>query len=109
MTIAALHQLGQYVEHYQQGGFVQTDDLTMKYVCYFDLVDFRLVLRVQGTADRMRMKRQLEVMMREVDQVASNFSGLELEFDYKPREVRDRDAENARVAEELRELSLIHI
>ena len=103
MTIAALHQLGQYVEYYQQGGFVQTDDLTMKYVCYFDLVDFRLVLRVQGTADRMRMKRQLEVMMREVDQVASNFSGLELEFDYKPREVRDRDAENARVAEDLRE------
>ena len=103
MTIAALHQLGQYVEYYQQGGFVQTDDLTTKYVCYFDLVDFRLVLRVQGTADRMRMKQQLEVMMREVDQVASNFSGLNLEFDYKPREVRDRDAENARVAEDLRD------
>merc|ERR1711988_1124566 len=34
---------------------------------------------------------------------ASNFSGLNLEFEYKPREVRDRDAENARVAEDLRD------
>merc|ERR1711959_400071 len=41
--------------------------------------------------------------MREVDKVASNFSGLNLEFEYKPREVNDRNAENARVAEDLRE------
>jgi hypothetical protein len=47
------------------------------------------------------MKRQLEVMMREVDQVASNFSGLDLEFADKPREVRDRDVENARMAQDL--------
>jgi len=38
MTIASLHRLGAYVEYYQQGGFMETKDQTMKHVCYFDLV-----------------------------------------------------------------------
>ena len=75
MTIASLHRLGAYVEYYQQGGFMETKDQTMKHVCYFDLVsscrgvpsrpkispttvsvfpqvDFRVVLRVQGQGSR---------------------------------------------------------
>ena len=104
MTIAALHQLGQYVEYYQQGGLVKNIKMGIQFVCYFDLVDFRVVLRVQGNStNRAAMVDQLEVLKREVDHVASNFSGLNLEFDYEPREVRDRTAENARLVEDLRE------
>ena len=50
MTIAALHQLGQYVEYYQQGGLVKNIKMGIQFVCYFDLVDFRVVLRVQGNS-----------------------------------------------------------
>ena len=100
MTIASLHQLGKYVKYYQQGAILESDDLTIKYLCYFDLVDFRVIIRVQDkAADRAVLVEQLEIVMSKVDEVASNFSGLQLEFDNRPREVRDLKAVNTGVAE----------
>ena len=74
MTIASLHQLGQYVKYYQQGALVKNIEIGVQYLCYFDLVDFRVVLRVQSTAANQAMiVQQLESMRRRVDEVASNF------------------------------------
>ena len=102
-TLASLHRLGPEVKYYRQGGVVRGMGSGMvKLVCFFDLLDYRLVLRVQGPKQEYDIKEYLELIMQEVLKVASNFDGLTVRLDYEPREVVNYDDENKRLGADLR-------
>lgn len=103
-TLAALNRQGQDVEFYRQGGMVTDVETGIKFLLYFDVMDFRVVLRVQGAAKFSKaMQMHLVAMMHQVDEIASTFNGLNLVYDYEPNKVVDIDTENKRVSPELRE------